>query len=441
VQETSGGSTATDARIGVLIAGRYRIERLIGRGGMSTVYEAADENIPRHVALKVFRPELADNHDMQRHEGEVGMLAALNHPGLVTLFDAVADDDGNAVLVLELVTGGDLRTAMDTAPLSSAEVAIIGAAVADALAYSHDRGIVHRDVKPGNILVPERDGSDTGPRAKLADFGIARLIDETRMTATGSVLGTAHYLSPEQAVGGTVGAASDVYSLGLVLLEALTGERPFPGTGVESAAARLARDPILPARLDPAWVSLLRGMTKREPDARLTASEAAEMLREAATVPAIAPASEEVLDATLRLPLSTAAARAAASADEATVADDALVAPQTPSSHTAVTTVMSLPGSADRPEASSASTSAPSSSGTGTRRATTGALTALRRRPVVAVGGLIVSVIAAVLGILLLVNVTAGSAERVDAETPPEYAVVEGTLGEHLEQLQRSVEP
>ena len=436
----------------MLIAGRYRIERLIGRGGMSTVYEAADENIPRHVALKVFRPELADNHDMQRHEGEVGMLASLNHPGLVTLFDAVADDDGNAVLVLELVTGGDLRTAMDTGPLSSAEVAVIGAAVADALAYSHDRGIVHRDVKPGNILVPERDGSDTGPRAKLADFGIARLIDETRMTATGSVLGTAHYLSPEQAVGGTVGAASDVYSLGLVLLEALTGERPFPGTGVESAAARLARDPILPARLDPAWVSLLRGMTKREPDARLTASEAAEMLRQAATVPAIAPASDEVLDATLRLPLSTAAApevasamARAASADEATVADDALVAPETPSDHTAVTTVMPLlasaAASADRPGASSASTSAPSSPGTGTRRATTGALTALRRRPVVAIGGLIVSVIAAVLGVMLLVNITAGSAARVEAETPPEYAVVEGTLGEHLEQLQRSVEP
>ena len=426
----------------MLIAGRYRIERLIGRGGMSSVYEAADENIPRHVALKVFRPELSENPDMKRHQGEVGMLASLNHPGLVTLFDAVADDDGNVVLVLELVTGGDLRTAMDTAPLSSAEVAIIGAAVADALAYSHDRGIVHRDVKPGNILVPERDGSDTGPRAKLADFGIARLIDETRMTATGSVLGTAHYLSPEQAVGGTVGAATDVYSLGLVLLEALTGERPFPGTGVESAAARLARDPILPARLDPAWVSLLRGMTKREPGARLTATEAAELLREAAPVPAIAPASEEVLDATLRLPLSTPAARAA-SADESTVADDALVAPRTPSNHTAVTTVMSMQAPADRPGASSASSASTSSpvSSTEERRATTGALTALRRRPVVAIGGLIVSVIAAVLGVMLLVTVTAGSAERVDAETPPEYAVVEGTLGEHLEQLQRSVEP
>ncbi|WAB80986.1 serine/threonine-protein kinase [Microcella daejeonensis] len=448
---TTDGAT-TDGRIGALVAGRYRIDRLIGRGGMSTVYEAADQNIPRRVALKVFRPELTDDDDMRRHEGEVGMLASLNHPGLVTLFDAVADDDGSAVLVLELVTGGDMRTAMDAGPLSSSEVAVIGAAVADALSYSHDRGIVHRDVKPGNILVPERESADTGARAKLADFGIARLIDETRMTATGSVLGTAHYLSPEQAVGGAVGPASDVYSLGLVLLEALTGERAFPGSGVESAAARLARDPLLPARLDPAWAELLRGMTAREQDARLTAREAAERLRAVAAIPALPPARDEGLDPTLRLPVAApstgadlpTAAMGAAGADPETAqhADR--------SSPTAATVALSsalpappppAPGSRPaRPEATTPSQSDSTAPRTADRPET-GAMTALRRHPVVAIGGIAASLLVVGIALAALFGTTTGSAARVDADTPPEYAVVDGTLGEHLEQLQRSVEP
>ncbi len=429
---TANDGVSTDGRIGALVAGRYRIERLIGRGGMSTVYEAADQHIPRRVALKVFRPELTDDDDMRRHEGEVGLLASLNHPGLVTLFDAVADDDGSAVLVLELVTGGDMRTAMDAGPLPSAEIAVIGSAVADALAYSHERGIVHRDVKPGNILVPERAGADTGARAKLADFGIARLIDETRMTATGSVLGTAHYLSPEQAVGGSVGPASDVYSLGLVLLEALTGERAFPGSGVESAAARLARDPLLPARLAPAWADLLRGMTAREPDARLTALQAAELLRSAAAVPALPAAVDEGLEPTLRLPVAAPATVTAATE----VMGSSLPAPPPPAA-----------GSRPEPSASSAATSSArtasrgSTPGSAASRPETGALTALRRRPIVTIVGAAASVVVAGIALAALYGATTGSATRIDAENPPEYAVVDGTLGEHLEQLQRSVEP
>lgn len=455
---SANDGVSTDGRIGALVAGRYRIERLIGRGGMSTVYEAADQNIPRRVALKVFRPELTDDDDMRRHEGEVGLLASLNHPGLVTLFDAVADDDGSAVLVLELVTGGDMRTAMDAGPLPSAEIAVIGSAVADALAYSHDRGIVHRDVKPGNILVPERASADTGARAKLADFGIARLIDETRMTATGSVLGTAHYLSPEQAVGGAVGPASDVYSLGLVLLEALTGERAFPGSGIESAAARLARDPILPARLAPAWTDLLRGMTAREPDARLTAREAAELLRSAAAIPALPAALDEGLDPTLRLPVAAPAtgldaptAAMGAAADDPTVASSSA-----PSSPTAATEAMgsslpappppavgSRPEAAASPPATSSGPTAPTASAAGSAadRAETGALTALRRRPIVTIVGAAASVLVAGIALAALYGATTGSATRIEAENPPEYAVVDGTLGEHLEQLQRSVEP
>lgn len=451
---TANDGVSTDGRIGALVAGRYRIERLIGRGGMSTVYEAADQNIPRNVALKVFRPELTDDDGMRRHEGEVGLLATLNHPGLVTLFDAVADDDGSAVLVLELVTGGDMRTSMDAGPMPSEEVAVIGSAVADALAYSHERGIVHRDVKPGNILVPERASAETGARAKLADFGIARLIDETRMTATGSVLGTAHYLSPEQAVGGAVGPASDVYSLGLVLLEALTGERAFPGSGVESAAARLARDPLLPPRLDADWAALLRGMTAREPDARLDARASADRLRAVAGVPALPAASEEVLDATLLLPASTPAGQAAPTAlppppppahpipgDErpapgaaARLAPPAAAGPAvaTPGADTTATVVMTP---ADRQDGAPGRTPEPAA---GRRRSR--AAEFVRRRPVAA---------AAIVGALLIVlaggiavsGPLADSIAQSDAETPPEYPAVDGPLGEHLEQLQRSVEP
>jgi len=427
-----------DARIGELVAGRYRIQRLLGRGGMSTVYEASDDKIPRRVALKVFRSELTDENDMRRHEGEIGMLAALNHPGLVTLFDAVADDDGNAVLVLELVTGGDLRHAMDAARLSSAEVSVIGVAVADALAYSHHRGIVHRDVKPGNILMPERDGVDTGARAKLADFGIARLIDETRMTAAGSVLGTAHYLSPEQAVGGMVGAPSDVYSLGLVLLEALTGERPFPGTGVESVAARLMGDPVFPSRLDPAWTTLLRGMTAREPDARLTALEAARSLGRLGAIPAMVPATHESLDATLRLPVvavahdSVAHVSSAHDTDEATVTVDATDAASPHSSRTAATVAMT----AAAPRSTLALDPAPE-----THHRAARVLVALRRRPVITIGVLTVAAILVVLATVLVPNGAGSTPGAIDGEGPPEYAEVDGTVGEHLQQLQRSVEP
>jgi serine/threonine protein kinase len=115
---------------------------------------------------------------------------------------------------------------------------------------------VHRDVKPGNILLPEAEGEATGPRAMLADFGIARIVDGTRITATGSVLGTANYLSPEQAAGTALSGASDVYSLGLVLIECLTGEKSFPGSALESVAARLSSDPPIPTGFGPEWESL-----------------------------------------------------------------------------------------------------------------------------------------------------------------------------------------
>ena len=154
----------------------------------------------------------------------------------------------------------------------------IGADVASALAHVHERGIVHRDIKPANVLIPQTGGSRRVVHAKLADFGIARIVDSTRLTGVGSVIGTAGYLSPEQALGRDVGTASDVYSLGLVLLECLTGVREFPGSAVESAAARISRDPLVPEELGPEWSALLIGMTRRDPSERIGIDQAASML-------------------------------------------------------------------------------------------------------------------------------------------------------------------
>ena len=198
---------------------------------------------------------------MSAAPAEIRMLAGLSHTGLVTVFDA-GQDGAASYLVMELVTGTTLRRQLDDGPLTVQETARLGAAVAGALAYVHSRGIVHRDVKPANILIAE------DATAKLTDFGVAKLLDAARITTTGTTLGTPNYLSPEQASGGPITGASDVYSLGLVLLECLTGVVALPGHGVAAAVARLHRQPEIPVGLGPKWVDLLARMTARDPGAR-----------------------------------------------------------------------------------------------------------------------------------------------------------------------------
>ncbi|GAA1918229.1 serine/threonine-protein kinase [Arthrobacter gandavensis] len=264
-----------------LIAGRYRLIEPIGHGGMATVYRGLDEALGRDIAVKLFRASAVDPDDVGRQETEMRLLASLSHPGLVTLYDAGKDDAGRddgpdgeprAFLVMELVDGPDLRKRLRDAPVPASNVAYVGAELAGALAYIHTRGVIHRDVKPANILLPPAIAG-TAPRAKLTDFGIARMIDGARYTATGATLGTANYLSPEQASGRSASGASDIYSLGLVLLECLTGRIEFGGTPLEAAVSRLSRDPEVPSSLGPQWVSLLTGMTARDPDSRPTAAE------------------------------------------------------------------------------------------------------------------------------------------------------------------------
>jgi serine/threonine protein kinase len=261
---------------GTVVGDRFRIEALIGSGGMSTVYRARDEQLGRTIAVKVFPDTAIADHDSRRRESEVRLLASLDHPALVTLFDVIDSDDSTLVL-MQFVSGEDLGQRLDSGAIPGPEVATIGATISSALASVHASDIIHRDIKPGNVLLPA-DPVLGAPRALLADFGIARLVDDTTLTAEGSIIGTAQYLSPEQARGGDVTTASDIYSLGLVLLESLTGTRVFAGSGIEAVTARLVRDPVIPPSLPSEWRSLLQEMTARDPLARPTATEAAARL-------------------------------------------------------------------------------------------------------------------------------------------------------------------
>ncbi|HEV7741852.1 MAG TPA: serine/threonine-protein kinase, partial [Pseudolysinimonas sp.] len=249
--------------VGAVVADRYRLIRPLGAGGMGAVYLARDEALGRDVAIKIFPSAVSDDSDAMRRRDEVTLLAGLSHPGLVVLFDA-ALDARPPYLTMEHVEGQTLAARLGRGPLPPDEAEALVLAVADALAFVHARGIVHRDIKPANILLPERPNS-TGSPAKLADFGIARLVDSAGITATGTVMGTAAYISPEQATGAQVGPAGDIYALGIVLIECLTGRHPYPGTALESAAARLSRQPDLSDPALKAHRALLLRMTARNP--------------------------------------------------------------------------------------------------------------------------------------------------------------------------------
>jgi serine/threonine protein kinase len=259
---------------GALVDGRYLLIEPLGTGGMSRVFLARDRQLDREVALKLFRAVDGDESDAARRRDEAHLLARLAHPGLVVVYDAAIDADP-PYLSMERVVGETLQQRLRRGALDPEEAAAVLGEVARALAYVHEHGIVHRDLKPANILLPP---ADAPVRAKLADFGIARLLDGDRMTATGTVMGTAAYISPEQASGAPVTPASDVYALGLVLLEALTGERPFPGTAIEALAARLARDPDLSAPEAAPYRPLLARMTARDPAQRPSAADVAAAL-------------------------------------------------------------------------------------------------------------------------------------------------------------------
>jgi hypothetical protein len=252
-----------------LLRGRYRLLELIGQGGMGAVYKARDEFLGRNVAIKIFLANATSAADVRRQEDEVNILASLNHHSLVTLLDAAVDRSVPALpriyLVMELVEGADLQRKLASGPLPVRQIAQLGYDLAEGLEYIHSRGVVHRDVKPANVLMVDYNGDNSRTRAKLTDFGIALLAESDRLTADGTATGSAHYMSPEQAMGDPVGPASDVYALGLVLLECFTGEVAFPGAAVPSALARLMNHPAIPDSVPKAWAGLIAAMTARDP--------------------------------------------------------------------------------------------------------------------------------------------------------------------------------
>src|ERR671937_210629 len=223
--------------LGTTLSGRYRLEARIGAGGMSTVYRALDEVLQRQVAIKLMNREVAtDSDQLERFRREARAVAQLSHPHIVGVIDA-GEDEGRPYIVFEYVEGETLKERirrMGRLPIDEAIAYAIE--IARALGAAHARGIVHRDIKPQNVLVDE-EGS-----AKVTDFGIARSLDEEGLTADGRVLGTTDYASPEQALGHDVTGQSDLYSLGVVLYEMLTGEVPFKGDSQVAVAMKHVRE-------------------------------------------------------------------------------------------------------------------------------------------------------------------------------------------------------
>jgi tRNA A-37 threonylcarbamoyl transferase component Bud32 len=262
------------AEIGQTLDGRYRLIELLGQGGMATIYRAADTGLGRDVALKLLRPEyLRDPDFSSRFRQEAQAAASLSHPNVVTVFD-YGEDPSGPYIAMELVDGEDLATILKrSGALPPRQAARIAAGVARALAAAHAKGLIHRDVKPGNVLIG-RDG-----RVKVVDFGIARAVAEAQMTLPGTTLGSVHYFSPEQARGETTTEASDIYSLGIVLYELLTGVRPWTGDSAASVAlARLSGpvpDPIaVRSAIPPDLAAITRKALAAAPRERFASAEA-----------------------------------------------------------------------------------------------------------------------------------------------------------------------
>jgi eukaryotic-like serine/threonine-protein kinase len=226
-----------------LSAGRYRVERTLGQGGMAAVYLAQDSELERPVAIKVLAEHLAtDEAFRQRFLREARMAAKLSHPNVVHVYDQ-GDEDGQPFIVMEYVDGPTLGDELKrSGPFPPARVVDLALQICGGLEHAHSSGLVHRDIKPGNLLLRE-DGT-----VKIADFGIARAAQATKLTQIGSVLGTAAYLAPEQAAGEPVTAAADIYSLGCVLFELLTGRTPYVFETLPELVVKQREEPITPIR-------------------------------------------------------------------------------------------------------------------------------------------------------------------------------------------------
>ena len=260
--------------VGEVVADRYELEELVGTGGMSSVFKARDSLLERPVALKILHEHYVTDADyVERFRREARAVAQLAHPNIVTVIDR-GEEGGRQFIVFEYVDGENLKQVVTRAgALPVREAVDLALQIARALGYAHHRGIVHRDVKPQNVILNEEG------RAKVTDFGIARSLDVDGVTQTGTVLGTSDYIAPEQAQGQPVDEKTDVYSLGVVLYELLTGELPFRGEGFVAVAMQHVNEPppsVLDRRGDvPPRLALAieRAMAKRPEDRQASMDE------------------------------------------------------------------------------------------------------------------------------------------------------------------------
>lgn len=256
-----------------LLPSRFQIDGLLGRGVGTVVYSAYDDELERSVAVKLF-PVNPDPLTCRRVADEARALDRFDHEHLVSVYDGGLHRN-RPYLVMQLIQGQSLSARLYSGALSPTLAVPLTALLADGLAHVHSHGVVHRDVKPSNILLDQQG------LPYLGDFGIALLPEQPRMTSDDEIVGTPAYLAPEQVYGGALGPAVDIYALGLVLLECLTGYREFDATSkMKAAMLRLDRQPQIPLHLPASLIALLRAMTDKEPTARPTAVECVDITRD-----------------------------------------------------------------------------------------------------------------------------------------------------------------
>lgn len=300
--------------VGVLVGGRYRLACPIASGGTGEVWRAVDTALDRPVAVKMLRPEYAGHPDtLARFEAEARLAGSLSHPGIAHVYDyGDADPPHPPFLVMEVVDGPSLAGILTAGPLDAATTMDVVAQAAAGLAAAHEAGLVHRDIKPANLLL------GPGRQLKITDFGIAHAAGSAPLTRTGTLVGTPGYLAPERAAGSSAVPASDLYSLGIVAYECLTGAVPFAGAPLEIAAAHRYRSlPPLPPAVPAAVAALVTDLTAKDPAAR--PASAAEVAARAARLRDALTGS-----ATARLPTGADSPPLPAGAEPVTLAGDPL---------------------------------------------------------------------------------------------------------------------
>jgi serine/threonine protein kinase len=265
--------------IGSRLGNRYEIIKELGRGGMGVVYLANDPVLDRNVAIKVVTPDVVSPESAERFKREARVVAKMDHPSIVSVHDS-GEHEGSLFFVMPFVEGANLRSLLKDENLSLGDLIEIAAQVADALEYSHSRGVIHRDIKPENLMVTHKEGE--GIRVRVTDFGLAMAPAQERITKTATIVGTLAYMSPEQVAGKEIDSRSDIYAYGTVLYECLVGEPPFTGE-IQVLLYRISHEIPAPPRtlqpdIDEEIEDVILRCLDKDPAKRPTGKEIAERL-------------------------------------------------------------------------------------------------------------------------------------------------------------------